>query len=780
MRPPVPCPLARWLRVIIASGLCLCAPSVGAQPLLLGDDDDEAAPPAAAGASASPESERGASAGQPEEARTPAEGTPVAADAQGDDEPDEGLDGPVLLLEEFELPEERVVTVTRYEQTVGEAPAIVQIFRGDRFREWGIETVSDALRMAAGVYVRPTRTSQMTAIIRGSLTSDNNKFLLLVDGVPWRDGVYGWGWIDRYLTLANVAQIELIRGPGSAMYGSNAFAGVINVITLRGDDLQAVRAGASIGSFARREFWVNGGDVVSTPLGRLNVAAYARSFTEAGDGPPFSSQGVRRIGAKDPHQGNSGGFSLRLQGLTLKWDVVDYRHARIDGGVSSFRDIVALEPAMFNYSYLNNFVDARYDWELPLNLHLQSRLLFQTYVNNGSYVKCTLAEDVLSILPDMAGFEAGCVPDYKGRAQYEAVVEPIKDTRRLGLGLEAQHAWADRNRVVLGFEWESEQIREVVDAAYVGGTFVPNLEQYRIPHTPLAIDDVALYLQDTLRPFPTVGLGITLGARLGHHRIPKWNTSTSDFDVQTYNHFTPRVGLVYSVPDRWALKVLYGQAYRAPTARELLLESTAAWVGGEPTLEPEVISTTEAEITLWPLRWLSWSTSGYYNEVEGEIIEGDAEYERSQGYRVMGLDTELRARLKSLEALVNYSYTDAMDLSEDLPQYGVPKHMANALLTARLGQQLSATVVAHWVGVRPREEWHVEGRADGEAFTLLDARVRAGNLLGGKLALTLSASNLLGTRVQYLLAKERRAKPYHTTDYEMEGRAFMVHVDATF
>jgi len=735
------------------------------------DDDDEAA------ASASPDRPSGEAEPTPAPPEAPAADgdTPAPSDEAAD--PD---DGPVLLLEEFELSEERVVTATRYEQTVGEAPAIVQIFRADKFRDWGIETVSDALRLAAGVYVRPTRTSQMTAIIRGTLTSDNNKFLLLVDGVPWRDGVYGWAWIDRYLALSNVAQIELIRGPGSAMYGSNAFAGVINVITLRGDDLNGVRAGVSVGSFSRREIWVNGGDVVSTPLGRLNVSAYARTFDEAGDGPPFGSRGVRRIGSKDPHQGNSGGFSLRLEGLTLKWDVVDYRHARIDGGVSSFRDIVALEPALFNYNYLNNFLDVRYDWDLPLNLHLQSRLLFQTYVNNGSYVKCALEEDVRAILPDAASFLGGCGPDYKGRTQYETVVEPIKDTRRLGLGLEAQHAWADINRVVLGFEWESEQVREVVDAAYVGGTFVPNLEQYRISHTPLAIDDLALYVQDTLRPFSGVGLGLTLGARLGHHRIPKWNARAGKHDVQTYNHFTPRVGLVYSIPDRWALKVLYGQAYRAPTARELLLESTASWVGGDPTLEPEVISTTEAEITLWPMRWLSWSTSGYYNEVEGEIIEGDTTYDRSQGYRVMGLDTELRAQLKSLEALLNYSYTDAMDLSEDLPQYGVPKHMANALVTARLGAVLSATVMAHWVGSRPRKEWHVEGRSDGEAFTLLDARLRASGLLGGKLALTLSGHNLLGHRVEYLLAKERRAKAYHSTDYEMQGRAFMVHLDAKF
>ncbi len=710
----------------------------------------------------------------------PAEPPGESAEARPGEPPPQGSGqeaGPAPVIEEFSLEEDLVVTATRFEQKVAEAPAIVQIFRAEHFRDWGIDTVADALRLLAGVYVRPVRTSQWTAIFRGTLTSDNNKFLLLVDGVPWRDAVYGWAWIDRYLTLANVRQIEVVRGPGSAMYGSNAFAGVINVITRRGDDVDGLHAGVSVGSFQRREWWVRAGEVEDVPLGRLDVAAYARYFEEAGDGPPFGSRGDRRIGFKDPHVGGSGGVRLSLRGLTLKWDVVDYRHARLDNGVTTFRDVVAQNPDLFNYRYLNNFVDARYDLDLPMRFHLQVRGLFQDYQNSGSYVKCVPRERIEAILPNVDAFTGQCVADYKGRPQLETVVEPVKDTRRLGVGLELQQYQGEFNRVVFGFEWEAEQIREVLDAAYVSGTYVPGLEDYEIPHTPLSIHDLALYIQDTLRPIPGSGLGITAGARVGHHRIPRWRESTKDFDVETFNHFSPRLGLVYGYHDLWVFKLLYGRAYRAPTARELLLESHEEWVNGDPTLEPEVVETTEAEITLRPKPWISWTTSGYYNNVADEIIERESSYDRSKGFRVMGLDTELRLQLRGMEAMVNYSYTDAYDFEEDLPQYGVPRHMANWLLGYEVTKGLRLTVVGHHVGARPRKDWHVEGRPDGEPYTILDSNLRVYDLLGGRLSITMSIHNLLGAKVQYILAKERRAKAYHTTDYAMEDRAFMVYLE---
>ena len=90
-------------------------------------------------------------------------------------------------------------------------------------------------------------------MVPGVASPDNNKFLLLIDGVPLYDGdMYTTMPIDSYVPLVDVKQVEVIKGPGSAVYGTNAFAGVVNVVTYRADDLQGGFARIEAGSYGRR------------------------------------------------------------------------------------------------------------------------------------------------------------------------------------------------------------------------------------------------------------------------------------------------------------------------------------------------------------------------------------------------------------------------------------------------------------------------------------------------------------------------------------------------
>ena len=79
----------------------------------------------------------------------------------------------------------------------------------------GFNTVADALRMIPGIYITTSIESRELAWFRGTISPDNNKILLLIDGVPWYDGVYNHAWIDNYLSLDHIQQIEVIKGPGS-------------------------------------------------------------------------------------------------------------------------------------------------------------------------------------------------------------------------------------------------------------------------------------------------------------------------------------------------------------------------------------------------------------------------------------------------------------------------------------------------------------------------------------------------------------------------------------
>ncbi|MFD2272095.1 TonB-dependent receptor [Undibacterium arcticum] len=108
---------------------------------------------------------------------------------------------------------------------------------------------------------------------RGIQTGYNPQVLMLVNGIPITNVFLGnrslaWGGMP----LENVARIEVIRGPGSALYGADAVSGVINVITKTAADIKGTEFGARAGSFNSRDAWIqHGGE-----LGPLEAALYLR------------------------------------------------------------------------------------------------------------------------------------------------------------------------------------------------------------------------------------------------------------------------------------------------------------------------------------------------------------------------------------------------------------------------------------------------------------------------------------------------------------------------
>ena len=109
---------------------------------------------------------------------------------------------------------------------------------------------------------------------RGIATKYNPQVLMLVNGIPitnvfWGDRSQIWGGMP----LENVARIEVIRGPGSALYGADAFSGVINVITKTAADIKGTETGVRAGSFNSRDAWIQHGG----KLGALDAAFYLRA-----------------------------------------------------------------------------------------------------------------------------------------------------------------------------------------------------------------------------------------------------------------------------------------------------------------------------------------------------------------------------------------------------------------------------------------------------------------------------------------------------------------------
>ena len=117
-------------------------------------------------------------------------------------------------------------------QLVSEAPANMEIITQDEIRRSGATTTSDVLAFLPGVYVRRYGINDFDVGIRGYDQPDNPRLLVLVNGRKVFEQAYGHvPWAEIPVQLEEIRQIEVIKGPNSALYGFNAVSGVINIIT---------------------------------------------------------------------------------------------------------------------------------------------------------------------------------------------------------------------------------------------------------------------------------------------------------------------------------------------------------------------------------------------------------------------------------------------------------------------------------------------------------------------------------------------------------------------
>lgn len=158
------------------------------------------------------------------------------------------------VLLEFSLEElmnMEVVTASKKPQRLSEVPATVRVITTEQIKERGYFTLEEALSDLPGVQFRNIVGFNSYVFLRGA-PSQNNLILLLVDGIQINElnsgGFYGGGQFN----LSNVKRIEVVYGPASALYGTNAISGIINIITNDPKDIQGGHASVLSGSFETR------------------------------------------------------------------------------------------------------------------------------------------------------------------------------------------------------------------------------------------------------------------------------------------------------------------------------------------------------------------------------------------------------------------------------------------------------------------------------------------------------------------------------------------------
>ena len=148
---------------------------------------------------------------------------------------------PQGLPEEFfsmsfeELMNLKVTTAAKYETSLSETHAVIQVIFANEIKAYGIENLGELLNLIKGFYMTNDRNYTYIGVQGFSRPSDyNNRLLLMVDNHVMNENVYGSALVDNGLgiDLQFIDRVEVIAGPGAALYGNSAMMAVVNVITV--------------------------------------------------------------------------------------------------------------------------------------------------------------------------------------------------------------------------------------------------------------------------------------------------------------------------------------------------------------------------------------------------------------------------------------------------------------------------------------------------------------------------------------------------------------------
>lgn len=432
-----------------------------------------------------------------------------------------------------------VYSASRFVQDSLQAPSSVSVVTREDIRTYGFRTIAEALRSVRGTYVTYDRSYRFLGVRGFSRPGDyNSRILILVDGYALNDGIYNQApvGLEFPLDLSMVERIEFVPGPGSSLYGSNAFFGVVNVIT---------RAAAQVGTEVSAYAASHSGSGVRASLGHryesgLEVLVSASTDRSRGADlyfPEFADVNGGVAHGLDFEHSEKAYARLGYEGLTATFGTSRRLKGIAAGDFGTAFDVPGSETAD-DYA----FADLSYRANIGARTEISTRASYHRYAYDGDYVY-----DIppLTINRDVA--------------------------RAAGWTFEARalHALSARHKLVFGAAHQSD------------GT----LEQRNFDVEPFAhyLDDsrssklTGLYAQSEyfIRP------DLILNAGVRHDKHDSFAGAIS-----------PRLGLVYLPGPGSAVKLLYGQAFRVPNLYERAYSAPGAQ-RANPDLEPERITTGE-------------------------------------------------------------------------------------------------------------------------------------------------------------------------------------------
>ncbi len=631
---------------------------------------------------------------------SPAPGSGSGPDGAGGASTDRDLRR--LSIEDLMGIEVRTVeSASRYRQKVSEAPASVTIITANDIRKFGYRTLADALRDVRGFWTTYDRAVEHLGVRGfGRLGDYNTRILLLVDGHRINDAVYDSAPIgtDFPLDVDLIERIEVTRGPGSSLYGSNAFFGVVNIITRTAGEVGGTELSAEAASRdtykARLSYGKQGQDGPS-------FLASATGYTSAGDrlyfrefdpGNPLSDPRATNSGCADHGDYDhswSGYAKFEKSGFLLSSAYIE----RTKGIPTASFGSDFNEPRNRTVD-AHGYVDLRYSGRSAAGAEYVLRAYYDRYQHRSD----RLYAGVLNRDRAIGDW-------YGGEARLTA--RPLPS-----------------HRVIAGAESEirGRQDQQNADLDPAGTVY---LDEHHRSRT------WAVYVQDEI----TVSPVFLLYAGLRHDHESTFGGTTS-----------PRLSAVLKPVERGTLKLLYGKAFRAPTVYELYYSDSRTSFSN-PGLSPEEIETYELVYEQDFGRGLRTTISRYNYAIRNLITRtydslGNSSFQNEERAAATGTELGVRKKWESgADCRVSYAHQRAEDPNTGELLTNAPQDLA------RLNVVIPLVADRLWTGI---EEQYTGSRLSqsrrkvrGYAVTNLTA---SGRSRTGALEASLSIYNILNER----------------------------------
>lgn len=503
---------------------------------------------------------------------------------------------------------------TKSSLNVDYMPSVVTVIDAETFRDAGIQNLAEALGMLPGFQIQISPMGYTMTTVRGLKNPNaylSDKIKIMIDGVTIQNEVTGSSNFYMNFPLQMVDKIEVLRGPGSTMYGAGSFYATINVITKTGENYGTNRALLGAGSYE----YLTGGTNLRTHAGDWDLRF--DGYYQRNDKKLYSQQSSpwdEREGYSDEAmQDYSVGFLARNGGVTFQ---TRYKHSS-SGNFYGFEgqfDPIPEAPGYHADSYL--FSQLSYEKRIGEGkLWLKGRYSHRELdVRANIYAIKDMESKFAKVGVDMQeGFvyrEASSEDNYEAEA---TATLPVMHGNALLAGAGVRYVDVTRDHFYSSVENAIVQnMDQIVNHEnYLKFRYTQERETafWADPTQKLLRGEPSrtiayAYAQDLISVTDTVD--IVLGLRMDHY---------SDVGVQ----WSKRAAMVYRADETLILKLLYGSAFRAPTLIEAYQNGHINFRAGDPDIKPEETDTYEFVTVFKPRHNIKFLLNLFYSKLHNVI-----------------------------------------------------------------------------------------------------------------------------------------------------------------